>query len=81
MKVIFVFLLFCFVVLFVFSRLGVELKLPRCQPTPQPQQHQIGAVSATYTAGVEPASSWILVGFVTAEPQRELLHAGLNIFL
>ena len=23
--------------------------------------------------GIEPASSWILVGFVTAEPQRELL--------
>ena len=24
-------------------------------------------------AGIEPASSWILVGFVTTEPQRELL--------
>ena len=24
--------------------------------------------------GIEPASSWILVGFVSAEPQQELLY-------
>ena len=50
-----------------------------CRPTPQPQQCQIWATSVTYTAshsnagsltcwarlGIEPASSWILVGFVT----------------
>ena len=52
-------------------RLGVELE-------PQPLQHQIQAMSATYTTahgnagssthwarpGIEPASSWILVWFV-----------------
>ena len=54
---------------------------------PQPQQCQIWAISATYTAahnntrtlthwarpGIKPGSSWILVGFVTAELQLELL--------
>ena len=48
--------------------------------------HRIPAASATYTTaqgytgslihwarpGIEPTSSWILVGFVSAEPQREL---------
>ena len=59
-----------------------------CRPTPQPQQHRIQAASAsaTYTTahgdtgslphwaglGIESASSWILVGFITAEPQWEL---------
>ena len=55
----------------------------RCQPAPQPQQHRIQAVSVTYTTnysnarslthrarpGIEPASSWKLVGIATAEPQ------------
>ena len=49
-----------------------------CQPTPQPQQRQIWATSVTYTTAysnagsltywarprIEPASSWMLVGFV-----------------
>ena len=49
-----------------------------CRPTPQPQQHGVWAATATYTTahsntgclthwvvpGIEPASSWILVGFV-----------------
>ena len=49
-----------------------------CPPIPQPQQCQIWGASATYTTahgnarclihrprpGIEPASSWILVGFV-----------------
>ena len=53
---------------------------------PQPQQHKIWAVSATYTTargntrslthwggpGIEAASSWILAEFVFAEPQWEL---------
>ena len=59
-------------------RLGVhlELQLPAC---PQPQQHQIRAPFATYAAtfgntasltfwirpGIEPASSWIVVRFLT----------------
>ena len=51
-----------------------------------PLQHQIQAVSVTYAAacgnagslayrarpGIKPAFSWILVGFVTTEPQWEL---------
>ena len=54
---------------------------------PRPQPHRIWAASATYTEAhgntgslthwvrprIEPASSWILVGFVTAEPPQELL--------
>ena len=61
-----------------------------CWPTPQPRPRGIRAESATYTItqgntrsltywgrpGIEPTSSWILVGFVTAEPWWELLHAG-----
>ena len=57
------------------------------RPTPQPQQHRIQNSSATYTTahgnagslthrvrpGIEPTSSWILVGFVSAAPQWELL--------
>ena len=53
---------------------------------PQPQSCQIWAASAAYTTahsnagslthwgrpGIEPASSWILVRSITAEPQREL---------
>ena len=58
-----------------------------CQPTPEPQPHGIRAMSVTYTTahdnagslthwarpGIEPMSSWILVGFVTAEPWWKLL--------
>ena len=54
-------------------------------------QHGIWAVSATYTTahdntgsltrrarpGIKPVSSWILVGFITAEPQWELLHSDI----
>ena len=66
-------------------RLGVEseLQLP-CWPTPQPQQCWIWAASVTHTtahgnsgslthwarSGVEPASSWILVGFISSAPQE-----------
>ena len=58
----------------------------RCWPTPQLQQLEIWDMSVTYTTahcnagcfthwerpGMEPASSWILVGFITTEPQQEL---------
>ena len=67
------------------SRLGVESKL-QLLATPQPQQHGILAMSLIYTAAqgnagslthragpaIEPASSWMLVRFLTAEPQQEL---------
>ena len=56
-------------------------------PMPQSLQLRIWAVSATYTTaqgnagsishwvrpGIKPASSWILVRFVSMEPQQELL--------
>ena len=55
-------------------------------PMPQPQEHGIRAAYETYTTAqsntrslthwvrpeIEPVSSWILVGFHTAELQREL---------
>ena len=59
-----------------------------CWPLPQPRPPQIQAPSVTYTIahgnagylthcaepGIRPTSSWILVGFITAQPQRELLY-------
>ena len=59
--------------------LGFKNVWKSCRPTPQPQQCQIQATSVTYTIahsntqssihlarpGIEPASSWILVRFVT----------------
>ena len=59
------------------SRLGIKLEL-QLPAVPQPQQCGIWATSATYTtahgnagslthrarAGIEPATSWFLVGFV-----------------
>ena len=58
-----------------------------CQPTPQPQQRRIRALSATYTTahgnagsltrwvrpGIKPTASLFIVRFVSAEPRRELL--------
>ena len=66
-------------------RLGVDQSCS-CRPTPEPQQCQIQAVSATYTTaqgntgslthgarpGIEPTSAWLLVRFVSAVPQWEL---------
>ena len=60
-----------------------------CCPTPQPQQHGMQATSATYTTdhsdarsggrpGIEPATSWILVGFISTAPQWELPHESFN---
>ena len=53
------------------------------RPTPEPQQRGIRAASATYTTagslthwarpGIEPATSWFLVGFISAAPRQELL--------
>ena len=58
-----------------------------CRPTPQPQQCRIWVAPVTYTmaqgnAGslthwarprIKPATSWLLVRFVSTEPWRELL--------
>ena len=63
-----------------------QIRSYSCQPTPQRQQCRIQAVSVTYTTAhsnagspahwgrprIEPASSGILVGVVSAVPQREL---------
>ena len=66
-----------------------------CRPTPQPQQHQSRSTSATYTTaednarslshwarpGIEPASLWILVRFLSAETQQELHLYCMNFAL
>ena len=71
-------------------RLGSNQSCSRW-PIPQPQWREIRAKSSTYTTahgntrslthwarpGFEPASSWILVRFVSPEPRRELLHVVL----
>ena len=63
-----------------------------CWPPPQPQPCRIQAASATYTAahgnarslthwarpGIESSTSWLLVGFVSTAPRRELQ---LSLFL
>ena len=65
-----------------------------CWPTPQPQQRQIQAAPVTYTTatvhgntgswthqaslGIKPASSWILVRFVSTEQWQELLKDNFN---
>ena len=55
-----------------------------CRPTPLPQQNRIQDASASYTTahsnagsltrwarlGMEPASSWILIRFISPEPQQ-----------
>ena len=65
------------------------------QPKPQPQQCGIWITSATYSAahsnarslthwtgpGIEPTSSWVLVGFVTTEPLQELQYLSFLISL
>ena len=70
------------------SRPGVYNQSCSFWPTPQPQQHQIRAMSVTYTIargnarsltywarpGTEPVSSWMLVRFLSSEPWRELLY-------
>ena len=62
-----------------------------CWPTPQPQQLGIWAASETCTTahgnaissahwvrpGIEPKSSWLLVGFVAAEPRWEVPCRGI----
>ena len=62
---------------------------------PQPQQLRIRAMSASYTTahgnagslthwlrpGIEPATSWMLVAFVTAEPWQERLDLHFLITL
>ena len=67
------------------SRLGVK-----AEPQPQPQQRWIQAASSTYTTahgntgslthwgrpGIEPATSWFLVGSVSTMPRGELLKLG-----
>ena len=59
-----------------------------CQPTPPPQQRGIRTVSVTYAAAhghtgsfthgarprIEPASSWMLVRFMSAKPRGNLTH-------
>ena len=73
-------------------RLGVELEL-RLQPTLQPQQHKIQATSMTYTTahdnagslshwakpGIEPASSWILAGFITCWATAGIPPCGFDL--
>ena len=63
-----------------------------CQPTPEPQQHQIWAMSVTHNTahrnagsltqwarpGIEPATSWFPVGYVSTAPLRELLNSLLD---
>ena len=60
-----------------------------CSYWPTPQPHQIRAAYVTYTtahsnagslthgarSGIEPATSWILVGFISAEPRWQLQGA------
>ena len=91
----FLFFVFCFLSFVLFLGLhSRHTEVPRlgsiqsccCRPTPQPQQSQIWAASATYTTalgnagslthwarpGNKATTSWFLVRFVSAEPRREV---------
>ena len=86
--VFFLFFVFCFFLLAPHPQhMEVpRLRSYSCRPTPQPQRLKIWASSATYTTGhsnagtlthlarpgSQSASSWILVRFVTTEPQWKL---------
>ena len=64
-------------------------------PTPEPQQCQIWATSATYTTAhcnagslthwvrpeIQPMSSWLLVRFVTPEPQWNSCNSFFKVIL
>ena len=77
---------------FFFPQARGQIRAPSASLRHSHCYHRIWAVSATYTIahskarsltqwvgpGIEPATSWILVGFITTEPQWELLH---NSFL
>ena len=82
-KIIFYFLLFMAApVAYGSSQARGQTAAPAAGPTPQPQQHGIQAVSATYTTahdnirslthwarpGIELVSSWILFGFFSTQP-------------
>ena len=64
-------------------RLGVELELQLpayatatatwLQPAYTTVHGNAGSLTHYVRPGIEPASSWILVGFISAEPQWELL--------
>ena len=64
-----------------FPRLGVksELQLPACATDPShicnlyPAHGNNGSLTHWGRAGIKPTSSWILVGFISAKPQWELL--------
>ena len=74
-------------------RVKSELKLQAC--TTATAQSQIRAMSATYTTayrnagslthwvrpGIEPATLWLLVGFLSTVPQRELLKITFSFSL
>ena len=48
---------------------------PRLQPIPIPiAQGNAGSLTHRAGPGIEPTSSWILAGSLTAEPRRELLN-------
>ena len=74
-------------------RLEVELSCSLWPtPQPQPQQCQIRAMSEIIAhgnarslshrarPGIQPASLWMVVRFITAEPQGELLNCPLIVF-
>ena len=75
-------------------KLGVSNCSSSSWPTPQPQQHGIQALSTTSTsihgnirslthwarAEIKPALSWLLVGFITAEPHQELPYLNFYLF-
>ena len=46
---------------------------------PMPQPEQCWILNPLSEARIEPANSWILVGFVFAAPRRELQHYFLNV--
>ena len=61
-------------------RLGVkeQLQLPASPTAPATRHRQCGTLHALKEARVEPASSWMLVGLLNAEPRPEVRGDGFR---
>ena len=63
-------------------RLGVEMELQLSAYTTATATATWGSLTHGARLGIKTLASWILVGFVTAEPQRELVntpHGSLTV--
>ena len=49
-----------------------RIKSYNCRPIPEPQKHNAVSLTQWSRPGIEPATSWLLGGFVSTVPQWKL---------